>query len=228
MPGTRFNREDSAENREAAARADALEVWQENILPFAKWSIAGLAVTVFALLLAMAWAIHDSIHSGSDEVALFAQAHIAAVGNEDEAAVKDVKASIVTLASYRTARRYDFASAAMMTRDSLRLAGFLVGAALCFIGALFVVGKFADASPSTASGSGGGFQASLTTASPGLVAMAFGLVLCVTAILSHYEVEIEDPPIEFEDIAAPQPAPESVEARDDLDNEVDVVFTRPR
>ena len=95
--------------------------------------------------------------------------------------------------AYQSARQHDRASAALLTRELLRFAGFLIGAALCFVGALFIMGKFADSESSTAIVEGQGYHASLASSSPGIFALVIGGGLVSVGIFAHYRIEVRDP-----------------------------------
>ena len=173
-----------------AQQKTARDNWQSNQLPFIKWCLTGMALLIFA---AGAYAFLNAIpltRSSSDSIKQYSQIQISTLSAEGDAYSND-RAVNATVA-YRTARRYDLAAASLVLGGWLRFATFMMGSALIFTGALFVIGKFAETSPITVSGETSTFKASLTTASPGLAAIAIGAVIIVTAATIRHPVEVND------------------------------------
>ena len=180
-----------------AAQAAALEQqkkahadWQAKQLPFIRWCLVVMAVLVFA---AGAFAFLNTIpltDNTSPSVQQYSEIQIKTLSAEGDAYSND--RAINATVAYRTARRYDMTAASLVLSGWLRFATFMMGSALIFTGALFVIGKFAETSPITVSGETPTYKASLTTASPGLAAIAIGAVIIVTAATIRHPVEVND------------------------------------
>ena len=174
-------------------RAKNAESWQRYILPYVGGGLALLMIVVFGSVLFAGNKILNQVSDHADnkvEVALVASL------NADEFDAAKLQGALIT---YRSIRHHDRASASLLTRELLRFAAFMIGTALTFVGALFVIGKFADISPTTASGSLGNITASLTTASPGIFSIVAGACLVAVAIYAHYDIEVTDSAIKLSD-----------------------------
>jgi hypothetical protein len=90
--------------------------------------------------------------------------------------------------------RYHQTSSMALASIWTRFMGYLTGMILALVGAIFVLGKIRDTAPTSASGSGGGFQGSLTTTWPGLVLVAFGTLLMVVSSQIRADGRLEEAP----------------------------------
>lgn len=173
------------------ARAKNAENWQTYILPFVGGGLAVLMLIVFGSVLFAGNKILDQVADHSKN-----QAEVSIIASlEDE--TFDAQKTQAALISYRSMRHHDRASASLLTRELLRFAAFMIGAALTFVGALFVIGKFADTTPIEASGAVGNISASLTTASPGIFAIVAGASLVAVAVYAHYDINVADSRLTF-------------------------------
>lgn len=191
----RFSKTGPTIERLEAARADAAEIWQENLLPFVKWCLAGAMIAIFTVLVLMGDRALDAIHNsgGDNEDRLVAQI-TAVLSSEDERAAER---GIIAVEAYRSLRRYDQAQVALITRDGLRLAAFMTGLCLVFVGSLFVIGKFVDTGSIRAEYTvqeAIGF--SVATSSPGLLSITLGAVVIITATVWQPRVSAQDGALE--------------------------------
>ena len=174
-----------------AVQARAAEDWQDKILPFVKWGIGVLAVVVFAAVLAAGWRVLHNVENGSEQSGIFAKSLNAAVAEN----YPNVARLNAALTSFEAAREQDRAGAELLTRELLRFSSFLIGAALCFVGSIFVMGKFSEVSPIAANAENGALKASISTASPGLFAITVGACLVGVGVFAHYPVVAQRPSV---------------------------------
>jgi len=191
----RFNRAGPTVERLEAARADAAELWQENLLPFVKWCLAGAMIAIFTFLVLMGDRALDVIHEGGgdNEDRLVAQITEVLSSEDAHAAAR----GLVAVEAYRSLRRYDQARAAVITRDGLRLAAFMTGLCLIFVGSLFVIGKFVDTGSVRAEYTvqeAIGF--SVASSSPGLLSITLGALVLITATVWQPRVSAQDGALE--------------------------------
>ncbi|WP_375208745.1 hypothetical protein [Hyphomonas jannaschiana] len=180
---------DESARRINQAKAENLMSWQRTTLPFVQWGIGLLAIIVFGSIIFAGTVILPNIVKGSDHVQEYADTANSAL----KGSTSKLEVAKISIMAYQSARQHDRASAAILTRELLRFSGFMIGAALCFIGALFIIGKFADQESSTAILEGQGYHASLASASPGIFALVVGGALVSVGIFAHYKVELKDP-----------------------------------
>lgn len=90
-------------------------------------------------------------------------------------------------------RRYRQADNLLIARTWRIYLGFLTGMILAFIGAAFILGKLREEA-SSLDAQGAAIKMRLSTASPGIMLSGFGVVLMVTTLLAHQEIQIEDRP----------------------------------
>jgi len=100
----------------------------------------------------------------------------------------------VLLESNAIARRYHQANVLLMSRVWTGYLGFVTGMILALVGAVFILGKLQEGT-SEVGGRMHGAEASLKTASPGLVLAFLGVVLMIITIVTHHEIETRDSPI---------------------------------
>jgi hypothetical protein len=204
------------------ARARAVDDWQDKILPFVKWGTVALAVLVFASVLFGAWRILGGVQDGSKETGQYSSAVETALTSESF----DANTATLGIIAYQAARQHDRAGAALLTRELLRFCGFLIGAALSFVGAIFIMGKFSDVQPTTATAENGTLKGSLVTSSPGIFALTTGAVLVGISIFAHYEIAVADPELHLlvptgpaaasVPTVAPPPPPETAAGKNNL------------
>jgi len=187
------------------ARAYSIEKWQSETLPFVRIGLSVLALIVFGTVISAGGFILTRTLSAAPDSSRFlsvlnsAYADTAsqageAIGSASPVSAEqfDLNQASMALLTYQSIRHHDRASASVFTRDLLRFSTFLIGAALSFVGALFVVGKFSDVSSTALNGAWGAANASLATASPGIFAIVAGAVLVGLALYAHYPIEVRD------------------------------------
>ena len=92
------------------------------------------------------------------------------------------------------ARRYHQANVFLMSRVWTNYLGFVTGMTLALVGAAFVLGQLR--SPLTEFESkADAVQLSLKTASPGITLSVLGVLLMMTTIIVHHDIETKDIPV---------------------------------
>lgn len=113
----------------------------------------------------------------------------------------DAERSTFAVTAYNDVRLADMARAMQVTRDGLRLAGFMVAICLIFVGSLFVIGKFTESgSIQTSQQIGREFQLSLAATSPGLLSILLGAAIAVTAMVVRPEISYQPATINAADL----------------------------
>ena len=165
-----------------AAQARSIEDWQNKTLPFVQWGIGILAVIVFLAVMAAGWTVLKNVETGSTQSNMFAESLNMSVKRD----TPNPNAAALALSAYQAAKEQDRAGVQLLTHELLRFSSFLVGAALCFVGSIFIMGKFSDLTPATATAESASLKATISTASPGLFALTAGAALvCVSVFTSH-------------------------------------------
>jgi len=92
------------------------------------------------------------------------------------------------------ARRYHQANVLLMSRVWANYLGFVTGMTLALVGAAFILGQLQTAT-STLENKTGPAQVSLSTTSPGLALCVLGVILMITTIVSHHDIQTQDVPV---------------------------------
>src|SRR5262249_37890505 len=95
------------------------------------------------------------------------------------------------------ARRYHQANVLLMSRVWANYLGFVTGMTLALVGAAFVLGQL-KATTTEMETKTEPVQLSLKTASPGITLSVLGVILMMTTIISHHDIETKDMPIYLE------------------------------
>ncbi|SDM55478.1 hypothetical protein [Maricaulis salignorans] len=190
-----------------ASSARSRDAWQRDILPFAKRGLIVLGATVVVGLVLAGWGMYSIITQGSAGTRELTDTYVQIATSDDQF---DAVRAGSTLGAYQAARRHDFARASLLTRDTLRLAGFLIGAALTFVGSIFILAQIGDSTESNLGAAAGGYQLTLATSSPGLFTMTLGSLIIGFSLLIHTPIEVNDAGIEAS--SRGEPTTESGEA----------------
>ena len=102
----------------------------------------------------------------------------------------------VTLEVNLVARRHHQANVMLMASVWSRYLGFITGMVLTLIGAAFIVGQLRDRG-TTVEGSIAAGKAAIASSSPGMVMVAFGVLLMGVTIVSRHQLDTRDVPLYF-------------------------------
>ncbi len=170
-----------------------LTQWQTGLLPLMKRMITGLSLFFFVATFLQLIYLHLSIERTTplDPRHAFAKMESQPVTNfEDQMAASQLQA-MVDLEAYALQRRHHQANVLLMSRVWARYLGFVTGMILAFIGGVFILGKLETPETELEARSG---QTGMTikSASPGLILASLGVVLMITTIVVHQEIQVTD------------------------------------
>ncbi len=201
-----------ADARTAANDGAELLMWQEKLRPLMSVVLVALGLAFFALSVWDFLQVRDFILAGrstgvrADAIARLAPAATALT--EDQR----VRESLLVFEADAIDKRYQQASALLMSRIWEKHMAFLTGMVLALLGATFVLGRLREAR-STLSGGTAQWKAEVSSASPGIILAFLGAVLLVASLLVHVPIDVRDTPIYFHpeivhaEIGAESPAP---------------------
>jgi hypothetical protein len=109
--------------------------------------------------------------------------------------------AVILLESNTIERHYHQASALVLSRLWKDYLGFVTGMILSLVGAAFVLGKL-TVSQSELSAKGAAGELTLKTASPGLLLAVLGVVLMVTTLVTHTNIDVKNGSVYLRDEAA--------------------------
>lgn len=171
-----------------------LKAWQQRLLPLMSRMLIGLTLFFLVASFVQLYVLHERIDraptldpstlqfdmpAGADAVA-FRRMTIEA----------RLEANIV-------ARRYHQANIAMLSRVWVHYLGFVTGMILSLMGSAFILGKLTT-DRSEWEGKVGDASGALRTASPGIALATLGVVLMITTIVVHHDIETIDRPTYFQ------------------------------
>lgn len=171
----------------------ALRAWQSRLLPFLMWMLGGVSVFFLVATLVQLNSLQRRIENAP---VLDLAPALAALEGQQSSTDRLVFAQWRTLASlekYALERRYHQANILLLSRTWTRYLGFMTGMMLALVGAAFILGKLREEA-STLGLKQAGIEANLTTTSPGLVLCVLGVVLMLTALSVHNDIETRDVP----------------------------------
>lgn len=165
--------------------ADAADlVWQRRVMPWMLGLLLGLSVVFVMASISGALMVRADFRAERLNPVDTALHQLQSLVGETPARERLEPARFLTLAALDARMlelRYHQTSSMALASIWTRFMGYLTGMILALVGAIFVLGKIRDTTPTTASGSGGGFQGSLTTTWPGLVLAVLGTVLMIVS-----------------------------------------------
>jgi hypothetical protein len=106
-----------------------------------------------------------------------------------------------------TARRYEQARAAMLSKLWTRSMGFVTGMLIALLGAAFVLGEL-RIDPAEVSGGTESVKLAISSSSPGLILCALGIALIALSLSIEYRVDAKDVPVYYRPGAGLAEAPE--------------------
>ncbi len=99
--------------------------------------------------------------------------------------------AMIELEGFALQRRHHQANVLLMSRVWARYLGFVTGMILAFIGGVFILGKL-ETPVSELEAKSGEMGMSIKSASPGLILATLGVVLMMTTIVVHQEIQVSD------------------------------------
>lgn len=102
----------------------------------------------------------------------------------------------VSLEAHVIARRHHQAGVTIMASIWSRYLGFITGMVLALVGAAFILGQLRDRGTQIEASMAGN-KGALTSASPGLVMVALGVILMISTIVTLHNVATGDSPVYF-------------------------------
>ena len=180
-------------------------IWQEHLLPYMAKMLAGLTIFFFVASFVQLVYLHSKIQQAP-------HIDIGELGFRDEEFPADRKFELrrMKIASVLEAniveRRYHQANVLLMSRVWARYLGFVTGMVLAMVGASFILGRL-QGSMTEFDAKTAGQQITLRSASPGIVICVLGVILMITTIVTHHEIETRDIPVYFGE-GVPDPRPD--------------------
>lgn len=170
----------------------SLNKWQKNMQPLMKQLIVGLALFFFIASCAQLFYLHRTIEQ-SPKLDLEKYISTFSAG-KPLSSTKHEKLkfyTLILLENNALERRHHQANVLLMSRVWVRYLGFVTGMILAMVGAIFILGKLQE--PSTELGAKSNVtEINLKSSSPGIILTALGVVLMLTTILTHHEIEVRD------------------------------------
>jgi hypothetical protein len=164
--------------------ANDISIWQNKILPFSIVLLSALVILFITLYVIEIKHTQDSFLTSDN----YSFSTISKEINKPDLSQFDklYNAEILSMLN----RHYN-SSIIIKTRILTLNLSFLTGMILCFMGAIFILGKFSE-NTSTASITSGNFTGSLVSSSPGIILSALGVCLIAISIFSKTELEVRD------------------------------------
>jgi hypothetical protein len=179
----------------AASYAErSLERWQNRLLPFLMWLVAGVTSFFLVATLFQLNALQRRIESPPT---LDLTPALSGLQSSSSSADRLLFAQWQTLARLEQnalERRYHQANVLLMSRTWTRYLGFITGMIMAMVGAAFILGKLREEA-STLALKTPTAEANLNSTSPGLVLCLLGTVLMLSTLLTHNDIETQDAPL---------------------------------
>lgn len=163
-----------------------IELWQNKILPFAIILLSALVLVFVILYTLEARNIQRSFLQNSN----YDIFHVSEVLNKPGMAMQDkmYNAEMISLLN-----RHYHASLIVKSRILTLNLSFLTGMILCFMGGVFVLGKFSETTTAVSAGDGARYVG-FTSASPGISLSLLGVFLIAISIFSKTSLDVKDLP----------------------------------
>lgn len=167
--------------------------WQQRILPFAFTLLSGLVLLFIGLYVFQVMKIQDSFLGPDNYKIDYVLKNVDSLNRNYED--KIYHAELLTILN-----RHHNASLIIKSRILTLNLSFLTGMILCFMGALFVLGKFSETETSIKAGTEKN-NLSLISSSPGIILCFLGICLMGISIFSKSSLTIADSPVYLHDIS---------------------------
>jgi hypothetical protein len=179
--------------------------WQRKLLPFMVAFMVALAVAFFAMSIYDVLQVKDAVFMEHGEnIRAIMQSRVAARPGENRTVAESTQEALLLLESDALDKRYHQASALLMSRIWTKHLSFLTGMVLALLGATFILGKLSE-STSNISGSGAGWKAEISSASPGIILAFFGTVLLSISLVVQPPIAVDDKPVYVSGIGVVNP-----------------------
>lgn len=161
--------------------------WQNKILPFAI-ALLSLLVCVFVTLYVI-----ETKHT-QDSFLASENYNAVAVINALDKKIKPMEEKLYDAELIAMLNRHYDEALVIKTRVLTLNLAFLTGMILCFMGALFVLGKFSE-DPTSITAENASAKASLVSSSPGIILSVLGICLIAISIFSKTSFHSKDVPV---------------------------------
>lgn len=173
----------SNESGDKRSSPSTLQQWQQRLLPFMVWMVAGLTLFFFVASFVQLAYLHVNIQQGP-KVEVGSLSVPENIESPDQAHRFNVFAQ---LEASVLSQRYHQANVFLMSRVWARYLGFVTGMILALVGAAFILGKLRE-KPTELHAEGGGGAVSLRSTSPGIIMAVLGVALMATTIVTHHDI----------------------------------------
>jgi len=173
-----------------------LSSWQKKLLPFMTYTISGLTIFFFLASFGQLIFLHLSILKVTEMEpyklpdVLLPEVHLT---SEEILAAGRLQALII-LEHRSMERLYHQANVSLMSRVWINYLGFVTGMILALVGATFILGKLREP-PFKTNGDFIAGKFSFEGTSPGIFLVIAGIILMVTTIVTHHEIEVTYSPV---------------------------------
>ena len=168
--------------------------WQLRLLPLMKRMLILLALFFFIASFGQLIYLQTSINTSS---AVDLHQPLAILQNPDTTAIEKRQNSarleaLILLEANTVERRHHQANVSLMSSIWVRYLGFVTGMILALIGAVFILGKLENETPTDLGGKFKELEANLKTASPGIILVVLGSTLMILTIVMQHTVQVND------------------------------------
>ena len=181
---------------EAQQNAMSHDRWQKRLLPLMKGMIVGLTFFFFIVSFVQLFYLHRRIERAPALNISESFSHLkkgADFSFEDAISASRLKA-LMMLEANALERRHHQANVLLMSRVWVRYLGFVTGMILALVGSAFILGRLQ--APSSEVGAKVQItEFSIKSSSPGIILATLGVILMLTTIVTHHEIEVRDVPV---------------------------------
>ena len=174
--------------------------WQKKLLPMMKGMI--IFLTLFFFLASFGQLIYLQVAINRAPTININQP-LSLLQTKEQLSLEERKsmvklASVILLESNTMERRHHQANLLLMSSIWVRYLGFVTGMILALIGAVFILGKLENATATEISGKTPQGEASLKSASPGIILAVLGSTLMIVTIAMQQTVQVNDAAVYLE------------------------------
>lgn len=155
--------------------------------------LVGLSVFFFLASFAQLFYLHSRIENAPQVSINDLLVQLGTSNAQDQLGSERLRATVVLEANV-IARRYHQANVFLMSRVWTNYLGFVTGMTLALVGAAFVLGQL-RAPTTELETRAEAVQVTLKTASPGITLCVLGVILMMTTIIVHHDIETRDVPV---------------------------------
>jgi len=174
------------------------EAWSARMLPWMGRMVFGLTVFFFLASAAqLAYLHYEIMRAPSSDVSIPMNMLLAAQDGQTVGAKEGDRlpaaaiAALTALERIAMERRYHQANVSLLSRVWTRYLGFVTGMVLAMVGAAFILGRL-ETRTSAASAETAAGKFNFQSDSPGLILAGLGVVLMITTIVTHHEIQVQD------------------------------------